>query len=139
MADVDCLHESAVDLGVSLIYSGFLLNGMEPEFLPGRSGWWGEQRAQLLVHIAQNDVVRDHLLIQFREALEDRGVGQQSILHLHESPNDIHAHRNRTRAPQNRGRHDCAVLGEAKGLIAPPTMAIQGCQLCFGGALGGRT
>ena len=85
---------------------------METDLLARRIRGRGEQGTEFLIHVAQNHIVCHQLFIKLSQVFEDGGVGQQGLLHLHESSDNLHAHRYGARTPEQSSRHDCTVLGE---------------------------
>ncbi len=56
-------------------------------------------------------------LVNFGKTLEDRVVGRDGLALLDESADDIDAHRHGSRAVEDGGGHQCAVLGEGVGAV----------------------
>jgi hypothetical protein len=80
------------------------------------AGSSGESRGEQFLHnVAQDNVVFEQLLVDFREALKHRGLREQLFAHAHESADHVHAHGDGVRTAQEHGSHQGAVLGEDPG------------------------
>lgn len=74
-----------------------------------------EQRADLLVEVAQGRVVRQEYLLDVSQTLLHLRALQQVLPHLYERPDDENAHLDCWQAVKHVGGHDRAMLGEDIG------------------------
>jgi hypothetical protein len=77
-----------------------------------------EERAQLLVEIAQRRIMEEECVINLREPLHEGIVRRQLITTFYEGTDDIDTHLDRLSAVQNICRHQRPKLGEGVGRIA---------------------
>ena len=99
---------------------------METEFLGRLRGRRGEQGQQLLVDVAEGEVVGEQSPVDLGQALEDDGAGREFLAHTHKGPHDVDAHRNGARTAQKGRGHDRAVLGEGPRQLSRAAIAREG-------------
>src|SRR5437867_1729669 len=88
---------------------------VEADFGLGRQRWRLEQRAQLLVDVAQRDIVHQQGFIYFGQAFEDGCVGREFFAHFDEGTDEIDAHRNGPGAVEDICRHKAPCSVKARG------------------------
>jgi hypothetical protein len=81
-----------------------------------------EQRHRLFLHLAQNGVVLQQLVIDLRQAVEDLGIRGHDLARADEGLHQKMAHLHYSRTLQHRASHEHAVLGENPDRLAAATV-----------------
>jgi len=86
-----------------------------------------KQRAELLKDASQRAVVKEQSFVDFGQALKNGDVGGEVFAHFYERADDVETHGYGAGSVQNRGGHQCAVLGEGAHLFGKLQL-LQGCH-----------
>ena len=90
---------------------------LETQLPSGRFRWRQEQRLDFRIKIAECGIMGEERSLDLFQSCFENGVRLKFSTDLYERSHDIHAHRDRSRATQNRSRHDRTVFSEGEGTV----------------------